>query len=141
MVWKSGCESCTHIFRVSLSTLWDRPVSAWLNRLASPHKYWWMVCINGKHWYFVVSLLKALVPSMLHPADWVNLFIKYNTLRPISTVVKRLFSIDSEVIKPKQSSLTSIELWCVRVYWTVVTKLPNVNHRRSRSTGLMATKD
>ena len=46
-----------------------------------------------------------LLPQQ-HREVWLDLFIKYNTPVPPSAVVEKLFSLGSNVLRPKKSSLT-----------------------------------
>ncbi|KAG0713397.1 hypothetical protein GWK47_016311 [Chionoecetes opilio] len=47
---------------------------------------------------------------MEHRQTWVDLFIRYNTPVPSSAAVERLFSMGSDVMRPKRSSLTAKNL-------------------------------
>ncbi|KAG0726803.1 hypothetical protein GWK47_035854 [Chionoecetes opilio] len=47
---------------------------------------------------------------MEHRQIWVDLFIRYNTPVPSSAAVERLFSMGSDVMRPKRSSLTTKNL-------------------------------
>ncbi|KAG0729543.1 hypothetical protein GWK47_030093 [Chionoecetes opilio] len=47
---------------------------------------------------------------MEHRQIWVDLFIRYNTPVPSSAAIERLFSMGSDIMRPKRSSLTAKNL-------------------------------
>ena len=44
---------------------------------------------------------------VFHRRAWVEVFLKYNTDIPSSTAIERVFSVGSDVMKPKKATLSS----------------------------------
>ena len=48
----------------------------------------------------------------LHREAWIHVFKKYNTTVPRSTAVERVFSVGSDILRPKRASLTAEYFKC-----------------------------
>ena len=44
---------------------------------------------------------------VLHRQAWIEIFLKYNTCIPSSAAIERVFSVRSDIMRPKRSSLSS----------------------------------